>query len=437
MNPIISRELRSRFRGRRAFLLLLLYSAALAVAMALLCREIVPAPSALSAKNVSFKTVAQAGHELFTVLVCIQISAWMLLAPGLTATGLAGEREHGLLESLQLSPLRPFQIAAGKLASALLFALLLTIVALPASAICFLLGGVSSGEFLLTLLLQLVTSTTCATIGLYFSAWSRRAAAALRNTFAVIIVWGIGSAIAYAFSRFPLGGSSGTFVSRTFYQLLNIFGSTNPIFASLSITDSRTFSIGAPPIPPTDAFAPITAAIGSFAGLPPYVISCVLQAILAILLFRSATRALRRPLPEQHWIEPRTRQSRTRKSRATGHTSAASSTRSEPKQSRNARGWWEIPLTSWLRFSNPVLEREVRGKFRMRSVSPVVIAIEAVLAAGVFYFYLRAIWWAITEPDSRSVIWWVLAFTALIVVMIAVPVMGSGGADARTRRRHF
>jgi ABC-type transport system involved in multi-copper enzyme maturation permease subunit len=353
--------------------------------------------------------VAGAGHPIFAGITWMQTLGWLLLAPALTATSIAGEREQGLLESLQLTPLSSLQIAWGKLVSVLLFALLMWICALPISAICFLLGGVSSGEYLISVLLQIVTAVTGAVVGLYFSAWSHRAGAALRKTFAALIVWNIGSLLCAAL---PLGSS---LTNRLLYPI----GSSNPVIAVLSVVQQDMRGIF---VLRGGGFAPLAWWIDALIDLPPWAISVLLQSTVSLLLFISTVRALRRPLPEQYWIE-RSHPKRQRD---------ASSTRNAPGSARNidpeARDamWWQLPVTRLLRFNNPLLQREVHGKFRMRRVPLAVIVGEAILGLGVFYFYALAMWWAMTDSSSRTTIWGVICLTMLIVVMIASPMMGAG-----------
>jgi hypothetical protein len=83
-------------------------------------------------------------------------------------------------------------------------------------------------------------------------------------------------------------------------------------------------------------------------------------------------------------------------------------------------------VLSALRFDNPVLQHEVRGKFRMRQPPAWLVAFEVLLGAGVLYLYLHALWWALFDPSLRQVIWWVVSFIGLVVVMIAAAVMGAG-----------
>lgn len=80
-----------------------------------------------------------------------------------------------------------------------------------------------------------------------------------------------------------------------------------------------------------------------------------------------------------------------------------------------------------LRFANPVLDREVRSKFRMRQPPLAVIVAEAMLGVLVGGFYLQTLFWALFEPRHRTTIWWGLVFTGLIVTMMAAAVMGGNG----------
>jgi hypothetical protein len=62
---------------------------------------------------------------------------------GAYSHSIAGGREQECSKACNLPHFHRWQIAWGKLASALLFALLLWSCALPIGAVCFMLGGVS------------------------------------------------------------------------------------------------------------------------------------------------------------------------------------------------------------------------------------------------------------------------------------------------------
>jgi hypothetical protein len=250
------------------------------------------------------------------------------------------------------------------------------------------LGGVSIGQYLMSLLIQLVTAVTSAIVGLYFSAWSHRAGAALRKTFAAIIVWNIGSLMCAAL---PIGSGLTT-------RLLYLAGSSNPVVAVLSALEGTSHGIFALR---GGGFVPFSWWIDFLVELPPWAISLLLQSIVSALLFASTVRALHRPLPEQYWIE----RSPSQPQRGISSTHDGSTTAQKAKPRALNALWWEMPITRLFRFANPLLQREVHGKFRMRRVPLAVIVIEVLLGIGVLYFFSLAVWWAFTDPTSHTVIW--------------------------------
>jgi ABC-type transport system involved in multi-copper enzyme maturation permease subunit len=404
-NPILVRETRARFRHWGAFALLLGYAALLATTMGLNYAD--AASHALSLKNPLYRMPA-VGHELFLTLTWMQALAWVLIAPAITASSIAREREDGLLESVLLSPLAPRQILMGKLLSALSFVALLILASLPVQAICFLMGGISPGDFLSALALHAVTAITGAAIGLACSAWSRRANIALRTAYILVVGWLVGSVICLGLSAGPLiAGSKASLIRIGLQHLALLFGWTNPIVAAASIVEPSARSIGA-------------LATGPLANAP-WLISMLFQALLCALLLALSTAALRRPFEARD----ETKLSRLQKPLA---LSAAAST---PESGHDAE-WIEIPGASQLAFSNPVLQREARGKFRMKAPPLWALLAEGLLALAVAYLYLWTLKTALFDRAARETIWWVIAFVALFVIALAAAVMG---ASAFTRER--
>lgn len=412
MNPIISREVRSRWRGLKAFGSVLAFASILALIVFWAYSDAVTGSRSLGhAKR-------NPGENLFAILTCMQIAGWILFAPTLTATTIASEREQGLLEALQLSPLTPFQIVGGKFASALLFLLLMMTASLPAQAVCIMLGGVSPTEFVLANLLSCTTALTCAGIGLTCSAWTRRGSIAFRSTFILVVVWSIGSAILW-YSSHP----GPYFRDMLWFWLARLTGLTNPVVAAISIVSPQA-SLNSIPAAASISSSPLLA---YFFSVPVWVYCMLSQGLALGVMLWSSTRALRRPLPEQYWIEPK--KEAISAPPIPGSARAASRPR---KPQKLATSWWEIPILSQLRFANPVLMREARGKFRMRQVPLWVIVFEAALAFGVLIFYCYVIYWAIFEPATRDVIWWGLTAIGFLILVIAAPMMG---AAAFTRER--
>ena len=425
MNPIVVRESRARWRGLGAFWLLLGYTGVLAIA---LFWRYVEASSSGGQSKSPLDRIELLGHELFLTLIWMQSLAWALIGPAITATSIAGERESGMLEAVQLSPLSPWQIIIGKLISALSFIALLLLVSLPITATCFLMGGVSPEEFLAALTLHATTAFTGAALGLACSAWSRKANIAMRSAYVLAIGWLIASSLSFAAAIAPT--VLGTPMAWAWQFACAIFGWSNPIIATAAIVDARAMgSSGA-----------MLAGLGIF-ETSPWMISVVFQLLLSALLLWSATRALKRPFSEQYWLDakkilevPAADIALSAPAPAGGSTPSAPPAALLKSGNHGAKEWWLIPVFSQLVFANPVLQRETRSKFRMRQPPFWVIAFEACLALFVAYFYLRALWGALFIRDEREIIWWIICFVALTVVALTSAV---SGANAFTREREI
>jgi hypothetical protein len=94
------------------------------------------------------------------------------------------------------------------------------------------------------------------------------------------------------------------------------------------------------------------------------------------LLFASTVRALHRPLPEQYWIERSP--SQPQRGISSTHDGSTTAQKAKPRAECTVVG---DAITRLFRFANPLLQREVHGKFRMRRVPLAVIVIEVLLVS--------------------------------------------------------
>jgi len=396
-NPILTREIRTRWRGNASALLVFGFAALFALFVGMVYSSEV---YDIAGKVASVERLAKSGRSLFVTAAIAETVALMLLAPILTATTIAGERERGLLEGLQLSPLTPWKIVWGKLSASVTFALVMMVVGLPLTAIAFFLGGVSPGEFCMVFALHLSTTILGASGGLLCSAHSRRANIALRITMFLVCAWVIGT---------------GMFMSLGLGAVLFSGAGTGPMAVvnhAVTVLLCLANPVGVMAFSLSGQSSGMTVVL---ADIEKYVWpgAIVTQLLLSLGMLWLATRALRRPFAEQYWIE-----------RGKGSKKA--------KGGAGERSWWEIPLVGNLDFSNPVLQREARGKFRMRQAPLWVLIFEGLLALAVLYYYFTTMFRAFTKPLERETIWWVLSFIALFVVLLACAVMG---ATAFTRER--
>ena len=169
-------------RGRRAFVIL--------GSFLLLIGAIVLAIHRLLVRDESSGTLQsfQVGQFLFAAFTMVEMSLIALIAPALTATAIAGEREGGTFDLLRVTPVRAHTIVWGKLAAALSYAGLLIVASIPIASAVFLFGGVAPADVLNAFLLLGVTTVTFGMIGLFCSALGRRAGLASVLSYVVTVV---------------------------------------------------------------------------------------------------------------------------------------------------------------------------------------------------------------------------------------------------------
>lgn len=444
VNPILVREVRARWRGWRDPGILFGYAALLALS------TIVMYATTWIDGDLFARQSGRLGRQMFQALSGMQIAGWILLGPALTATAIAGEREAGLLDMLQLTPLTPRQITLGKLLSVASFFGLLMLAPLPVTAICFLLGGVSPGEFCAAFVLQAATALCAAAIGLFASAWCRRASSALGLAYGITAAWILGSFLValghgstYVLAYAPIGApiprllisASGDFLWRT-----------NPIIAFYNSGSSSWSSIYLP-----------------FLRFSDWMLCVLFQIAAAVAMMMSVTRALRHPLPDS--VETENTQARGPLRRfftrsllsrrpheyspegtsgaatsgaatsgvtlvaapsdiATAATEAASSGASRVAGRENA--WWEWRRVANARFANPVLEREIRRRARMRRPAPWMRQLLRIAGGVLFGGYLWGFIHVFAQPENRrEAAWWLASVVCLGIVMCAAASLGA------------
>jgi len=204
VSTMMAKELRSRFRGRRAFLVLTLYVAVLALiaygaysvtAPDARAQALVPEGFAAGSPNAS----AQVGQAIFAMLSVIQLLLVGFIAPALTAGAISLEREKQTFDLLIATPLRPGAIVIGKLLSALAFVVLMILAGIPVSALVLMYGGVSVDDILRQQVVLFASAIGLGVIGLFASALIKRTQAAIVLTYCTILVLTIGTLLVWRF----------------------------------------------------------------------------------------------------------------------------------------------------------------------------------------------------------------------------------------------
>jgi ABC-type transport system involved in multi-copper enzyme maturation permease subunit len=189
-NPVTVKELRSRMRGRRGFVVLTTYLLLMSGFITLVYLIYSAAANSPSGPN-----SRQAGKVVFAAVLAVETFLVVFIGPAFTMAAISGEKERQTYDLLRTTLLTARSFVVGKLLSALSYVFLLIIVAIPIQSIAFLLGGVSPIEVILAQFLVFLSAVAFAMIGLFFSSVMRTTLAASVSTFAVAILLVAGAPI--------------------------------------------------------------------------------------------------------------------------------------------------------------------------------------------------------------------------------------------------
>ena len=224
-NPILIKEMRTRMRGRRAFIVLTGYVFILSLIIGLFYFALTRAAPP--------QVVNQAGSILTPVLIYVQLGLICLTAPTFSASAISSEREQQTLDLLVISLARPSTILFGKVGAALSYLLLTLFGSLPLVSLTYALGGVSLRDIAIAYLVMLVAGVTFCSLSFLWSTLIRRSVLAQLVSILTVIVLVVGiPALAAFFSAltFQVRGTSNTYVNVIFLLLR-----TNPFAAVASM----------------------------------------------------------------------------------------------------------------------------------------------------------------------------------------------------------
>jgi ABC-type transport system involved in multi-copper enzyme maturation permease subunit len=162
-NPVWTRELRTRLRGREATQFIFFASVALAIG------GFTPLVSAAGQLGDPLQT-ATVARSVFFWLAMTLVTLIALVAPGLTAEAIAAERTRGTLELLLATPMRRPEILRGKLLGDLSVLGLLISPSLPLFGFCYLFHGASGPQVAGVFIILALTTLLCAMLGVTASA---------------------------------------------------------------------------------------------------------------------------------------------------------------------------------------------------------------------------------------------------------------------------
>ncbi len=191
-------ELRQRVRSTRWVWILAVWAVVLGLLTALIRYSVFQAVRQLDAAGAPLPQQPQAGATMFGLIAFLVLGLAGLVAPALSATSVNGDRQAGVLATLQTTLLSAPEIVLGKLLAAWLTALALLGAGLPFIAWAYLEGGTSIGRLLTTLLLLAVSLGLVCAIGLGWSAISSRTSSSAVLTYLTVALLGLGLPLLFA-----------------------------------------------------------------------------------------------------------------------------------------------------------------------------------------------------------------------------------------------
>jgi ABC-2 type transport system permease protein len=286
-NPVTIKELRSRMRGRRAFVVLTVYLLAMSGFISL-----VYLAYSSSASTPFGPDPRQAGKAVFAAVLGLQVILVTFIGPSFTAGAVSGERERQTYDLLRTTLLSANAFVMGKLISALSYVFLLIIAAIPLQSIAFLLGGVSPIELILSQVLIVVAAVTFAFYGLFCSTSLRSTLAASVATFAGTLFLTIGMPIivliASAFLGPVLFGGSPSGATQAFLALAGLTLAATNLPASLILGEVFLLQ--------EDTLFLFTSTFGgrSVTLFSPWPLFLLLHVFLSLILYWACVRRIRR-----------------------------------------------------------------------------------------------------------------------------------------------
>lgn len=211
MNPVLSREVLERFRGRRAALLVFMWT--LGIGLVGYVVYLVGQQFASGFFGMGrLVTTGFVGRFLFQGMTLLMVTAVLMVVPGITALAIVGERERQTLGLLQVTQLTPFQLVLGKLSSSLSYFLLLVIAVAPIIALPLLFGGMSFGDVAAALGMMMLTAVMVGSVSLFISARARSSRGAVAGSYAFTFVIAFFSIAMILAELLVLRGSSGEII---------------------------------------------------------------------------------------------------------------------------------------------------------------------------------------------------------------------------------
>lgn len=200
ISAVTVKESRWRMRGRRAYVIVTVYVALLALLVfscqgspdQSLPRGFDGEPSAPPG-IVSITAASLVGQTIFTLVLVVQMLLTLLLAPALSSGAISMEREKQTLELLITTPVSTLGLVIGKLVSSLGYVFLLTLASIPLMSLVFAFGGIAPEDVVRAYLLLFAVAIGTGAIGLFMSALIKRTQIATALSYVIVFMLTLGA----------------------------------------------------------------------------------------------------------------------------------------------------------------------------------------------------------------------------------------------------
>jgi len=207
ISAIFAKETRWRMRGRRAFVIVTIYVAVLALLVLGVYRvtydralfEIEMNGSVAPVDVVSGSLALVIGQSVFTTILITQTLLTVMLAPGLTSGSISSEREKQTLELLITTPVSTLGMVIGKLMSSLAYLFLLVLASIPLMSVVFIFGGIAPEDVIKAYVLLLAVTFGIGSIGMFMSALLKRTQVATALSYVIVLLLAVGSLVLHTY----------------------------------------------------------------------------------------------------------------------------------------------------------------------------------------------------------------------------------------------
>ncbi len=188
VKAIFGLEMKQRLRARSWYIMLAVWFVILGLVFV------------LAAVTTSSLTPDEGGPILFELVVGFVLMFGLLVAPGLSANAVNGDRAAGTLAILQVTLLKPGQLLWGKWLAAWVASLAFLVISIPFIFWALALGGVNIAEAFVSLLMLGVELGLVAAIGVGVSAIAARPLFSIVSTYMLVTMLTIGTLIGFGLS---------------------------------------------------------------------------------------------------------------------------------------------------------------------------------------------------------------------------------------------